>query len=59
MARDDPNPALEDGRRGFACVSANGTATRQVTVEDADLIGVRLAFGAESTERVNRDVLSG
>lgn len=57
MAGANPNPALADGRWDFVCVSSNGAAgtspEEQVVIEGADLIEVRLPFGAEADERFN------
>ena len=58
VAGANPNTNLPDGRWAFRCVAANATATSSVDITDADLIEVRLAFGAESNERFNWEIVS-
>jgi len=50
------NTDLPDGLWDYTCVSASGTTTVDIT--DADLIEVRLSFGAEKGERFNWEIVS-
>jgi hypothetical protein len=55
--RPNFNTALEDGLWDYRCVNSSSTPTSEVVIEDADLIEVRLSFGAEADERYTWEVV--